>query len=165
MHVNTSHRCSSSGTMVASETTSAVQTLHDYVYDPSYITKLMTRKCSCSDITSKTALGWHYKLCSTSDTDEVRRTGFLPCRSCCMELATEWTSTSTYSNSFKRNFKTHLFSTAFSLFLLFILFYQIDSCNAPFSNFYNRLTIKILMMIMMMNYGDFRASAIGSGNF
>ena len=31
---------------------------------------------------------WQYKLYSTSDTDEVWRTGFLPCRPCCMELAT-----------------------------------------------------------------------------
>jgi len=36
----------------------------------------------CAQLTLQT------RLCSTSNTDEVRRTGFLPCRPCCMELAT-----------------------------------------------------------------------------
>jgi len=64
---------------------------------PSHITELKTsvaaQTSSCPRLRSADTT--NYAHCSTSDTDEVRRTGFLPCRPCCMELATGWTSTNT----------------------------------------------------------------------
>ena len=53
-----------------------------------------------SDITSKTAFGWHYKLCSTSDTDEVRRIKLSPMPALL------------HGTRYRMNFEKHLPSTA-----------------------------------------------------